>query len=96
MGPLLLQRETITSAAGIGILCCVLPFLLYTKGLAGVENGKAAILATVEPAVACLISFGWLNEAITPGKLGGIGLIFCSVLLLNYQSKERTALGKYL
>lgn len=96
MVPILWQRETLIPAFCLGILCCVLPFLLYTKGLAGVENGKAAILATVEPAVACLISFGWLNEAITPGKLGGIGLILCSVLLLNYQSKEQTELGKNL
>ena len=94
MGPMLWQPETLLPAAGIGILCCVFPFLLYTKGLAGVENGKAAILATVEPAVACLISFGWLNEAVTLGKLSGIMLIFCSVLLLNCQSKAQPQLSK--
>ena len=93
-GPILWQSETLLPAAGIGILCCVFPFLLYTKGLAGVENGKAAILATVEPAVACLISFGWLSEAVTPGKLSGIALIFCSVLLLNYPGKAYTDFSK--
>ena len=32
----------------------MLPYLFYTKGLEGVESGRAAIIANVEPVVAAL------------------------------------------
>ena len=34
------------------MISTVLPYLLYTAGLARIDSGKAAILASVEPVVA--------------------------------------------
>lgn len=86
--PALLSLESLWGALGIGVLCCVFPFILYTQGLAGVETGKAAIMATVEPAVAALISFFLYHESLLGGKGVGILLIFASVLLLNLPPKR--------
>lgn len=66
-----------------GLFCTVTPYLLYTKGLAGVEPGQAAILATVEPVVAALVGIFAFREAVTPGKLVGILLILLSIVLMS-------------
>ncbi|MDD4689611.1 MAG: DMT family transporter [Eubacteriales bacterium] len=72
----------IVGVLGIGILCSLLPYLLYTKGLAGVNNGQASVIATVEPVVATIISiafgdsFGW-NSAL------GMVLVIGSIIIIN-------------
>ena len=87
--PALLSLESLWGALGIGVLCGVFPIILYTQGLAGVENGKAAIMATVEPAVAALLSFFLYRESLLGGKGIGILLIFASVILLNGTPKHK-------
>ena len=82
-GPLLIQPAAAVGALGIGVLCCVFPYLLYTQGLAGVETGQAAIMATVEPAVAALVSFALYGESLLGAKGTGILLIFAAVAVLN-------------
>lgn len=72
---------------GIGVLCCVLPFVLYTRGLQGIETGKAAILATVEPAVAALFSVALYHEPLSADKLAGILLILAAIVLLNVPAR---------
>ena len=43
---LLWDWRTAAGGLGIGVLCCIVPYLLYTEGLRRAEAGKAAILAT--------------------------------------------------
>lgn len=87
--PLLLQPETLIGALGIGVLCCVFPFILYTQGLSGVETSKAAIMATIEPAVAAFLSFLLYQESLLGFKGIGILLIFASVAILNQPSRKK-------
>lgn len=75
-------------ALGIGVVCCVLPYVLYTRGLKNAEAGKAGILATVEPAVAALISVFFFHEALSMDKFCGILLIFAATVLLNLPEKQ--------
>ena len=82
-GALRIRPEAAAGALGIGVLCCVFPYLLYTRGLAGVETGQAAIMATVEPAVAALVSFALYGESLLGAKGAGILLIFAAVAVLN-------------
>ena len=70
-------------ALGLVAVSTVLPYLLYTKGLAGLESGKASILASIEPitaAVAGVIAFG---EPLTGGVVGGLVCILLSVFILR-------------
>ena len=67
---------------GMALICCALPYLLYTTGLCHVESSKAAIYATVEPAVAALIGITIFKEQLTALNFAGMALIFISVLLL--------------
>lgn len=76
-------------AMAVALLCAALPYLLYTCGLARMESGKAAILATVEPLVGAVVGIALYGESHGGMKLLGMGLIFASVLLLNLS--ERTS-----
>lgn len=54
--------DTAVAAAGISILCTVIPYLLYTYGLKYVDAGCASILAMLEPVVGCLTGLLLLGE----------------------------------
>lgn len=68
---------------GIGVISCVFPHFLYMRGLQQLEAGHAAILATIEPVVAAIVSFLFLGEAFTWQKVIGIVLILSAVPILN-------------
>ena len=70
-------------ALGVGVVCCALPYHLYTAGLREAEPGRAAILATLEPFVAAGLGILLFHEAITPWKLLGMAAILGAVVLLN-------------
>ena len=74
---------------GLGILCTVLPYLLYTTGLRGMETGRAAILVTVEPLVGALIGIFVFAESTDPLKLAGMCMIFAAIVLLNLPARTQ-------
>lgn len=73
----------------------VLPYILYTKGLFGVDATAAPIIATIEPVVATLIGTFIFSEPITFLAVLGIALVLLSVLLLNLKSKRSVTLKAY-
>lgn len=73
---------------GIGVLCTIVPYLLYTLGLKNMETGRAAILATSEPLVAAVLGIFAYGESAGPVKIAGMALILASVILLNVGDKK--------
>ena len=73
----------------MGLLCCALPYHLYTDGLRYAEPGKASILATLEPFVAAGLGILLFHEELTPYKLLGMAAILGAVLLLNLPARQR-------
>lgn len=55
-----------------GFLSTVLAFCLYTAGLKNLDNGKASILASVEPVAATLIGVILYKETLSAGEIFGI------------------------
>ena len=85
-----LPTLNITALFSIGGLCLVstiLPYVLYTKGLNGVEAGHASILATIEPFVAATVGVLVFAEPLSLSKLLGMFLIFLSIVALNRKSQ---------
>lgn len=82
-GYVLLSEEVLFYGIGLGLFPTVLAYLFYTKGLEKVDSSKAAIIATVEPVVATILSVYLYQEGF--GLTQGIGtiLILLSVLLIN-------------
>ena len=61
----------------------VLPFVFYTRGLAEVESGKAAILACMEPVSAALIGVIVFGEPMTMSVVTGLVCILAAVYILR-------------
>lgn len=70
-------------ALGLVVLCTVAPFVLYTKGLAQVESGKASILASVEPVAAAVMGILAFGEPLSVGVIVGLACIVGSVCILE-------------
>lgn len=66
----------------------VAPYLLYTLGLAGTENGTASIVASVEPVVATLLGFIFFNETPSLSSAVGIVLVLTAIVILNLKAKK--------
>lgn len=82
-GDRLFQPAILLLSLGLILVCTVLPYLLYTKGLSLVDGGKASILASVEPVVAALAGIAAFGEPMSVMVLLGLGCILLSVYILR-------------
>lgn len=70
-------------ALGLVVFSTVLPYILYTKGLAGVESGRASILASLEPVVASLTGVLVFGEPVGAAVWAGIACVLAGVAVLR-------------
>ncbi len=70
-------------ALGLIVISTVLPYLLYTRGLAGVESGRASILASIEPVVASFVGILVFGELASLTVFLGLGCILACVYVLR-------------
>lgn len=73
----------------VGILGTIIPFLLYVWGIGHVRSERASITATLEPAVAGLIAWIWLDQALAPVQITGAALVIGAVIALQIRRKEQ-------
>ena len=71
-----------------GIVTCFLPYMLYTFGLTGVENGKASIIASIEPVVATLMGILIFGESLTFMSAAGVVLVLSAIVVTNLRSSK--------
>lgn len=67
---------------GVVIVATVLPYIFYTRGLEGVESGKASIITNIEPVVETLVGILVFHEALTIWTVLGVSCVFGCVILL--------------
>ena len=77
----------------IAVLCCILPYILYTAGLNGVEPGRASMMATLEPVVGAVLGMAVYREEVTAAKIAGVLLVIGAICLLNAvgEGRKKTA-----
>ncbi len=68
------------------IVTTLLPYITYTAGLRHVENGKAAVIASIEPVVATILGAFLYHEIPSPVTLLGIVAVLTAVILLSKKS----------
>lgn len=68
---------------GLVVFSTVAPYILYTRGLARVESGKASIMASLEPAAAALVGILAFGEPLSPLSLTGILCVLAGVYILR-------------
>ena len=59
------------------------PYLCYTKGLAGMENGTASVIASIEPVMATVLGILIYKEEMTFVNAAGMILVLGSIIILN-------------
>lgn len=72
-----------------GILCTVVPYLTYTLGLQYVENGKASIIASIEPVTATLLGVFLFQEKITVTGILGVILVLAALMICNEKQPQQ-------
>ena len=88
--PGLLTPRGMVGAAGLVLVATVLPYLFYTKGLEGVESGRAAIIANVEPVMAALNGVVLFRERLSVWVLLGVVCVLGGVMLLAAEDAKNT------
>lgn len=79
----LAQPSLALTAVGLVVCSTVLPYILYTRGLARVEAGKASILASLEPVVASVAVVALFGEPMSPLTAAGIVCVLAGVYILR-------------
>lgn len=85
---LVVSAKIVFMILGISVLCSILPYFLYAKGLESVEASKASILVCVEPAMAIVFGVTLFNEPFTFSMGLGVSAILGAILLLNEKVKN--------
>ena len=71
------------------LLVTLFPYLCYTKGLAGMENGTASVIASIEPVMATALGILIYKEEMTLAGAFGMILVLGSIVMLNSEGKKR-------
>lgn len=72
----------------LGILGTVIPYLTYTLGLTYVENGKASIIASIEPVTATVLGLILYQEKLTFTGILGIVIVLGALVICNLSPKN--------
>ncbi len=86
--PCIVSADGVFYSLFIGVVCCTLPYIFYTKGLEQTENGRASTLAMVEPLVATVISVAFFGDTLTFWKIAGIVIMFSAIGFMNLTEKK--------
>ncbi len=73
--------EILLTGAGLAVLNTIAAYLLYTKGLSGMENSKASIIASIEPVVASLVGLVVYHEQMSTLGIVGMVMVLLSCIL---------------
>ena len=90
--PVFRQPQGIIGGICVVVVATVLPYIFYTKGLEGVESGRASIITNIEPVVETLVGITVFHEALTVWTVLGVGCVIgCVALLAREGRHEREA-----
>lgn len=65
------------------LLVTYFPYVLYTSGLADIEPGKAAVIATIEPVAATVVGLAVFGEVPKLITIVGVVMVLAAILLIN-------------
>ena len=82
LGPVLRQPKGALGCVLVIVLSTALPYYLYTKGLEGVESGRASIITNIEPVVESLMGVVVFHERMTGWMILGVACVLGAVMLL--------------
>lgn len=69
------------------IITTFLPYIFYTGGLSGLEPGKAAIVACIEPVTATFVGWFAYGEKPSATTYLGVAMVIAAIIVINAKSK---------
>ncbi len=63
------------------VLGTIVPFVLIVSALKHVTATRAGIVAMLEPVIATVLGWVWLQQTLTPAQLVGAGVVLCGIAL---------------
>ena len=90
IAPVTASAGNLLFAAATGLITCFMPYLLYTYGLTGLENGKASVMASTEPVVATAVGIAVYSEPLTWLNALGVVLVLSAIVMLNIEKPVRS------
>ncbi len=70
------------------LVSTVVPYILYTLGLTGMENSKASIIASIEPVTATVLGIILFHEKMTIHNVVGILLVLGAIVICNIDFRK--------
>ena len=83
-----LPNASWTAALVLALLCTVVAFQAFLRGLHVIGPVRAAIVSTVEPFWTAVLGALALDQPLTPATMGGGALIASAVLLLQLPARN--------
>ena len=80
--------ENVGDVLFVGVAGTLLPFILFLWGVQQVQAERAAIAATLEPVLAAIVAWFWLEQVLQPIQLVGGALILGGVVALQIRRRE--------
>jgi drug/metabolite transporter, DME family len=84
--PAMRAPQTLPLLIGLGLVPTLAAFLLYVGALRHLRATTASMLASSEPAIAALLGFVVLGEALFPSQTAGILLLSGAAALLSWRA----------
>lgn len=75
----LVDPDNVARVVFVGVAGTLAPFLLYLWGVERIRAERAVIAATLEPVVAGIVAWVWLDQILTPLQLIGGAVIVAAV-----------------
>jgi drug/metabolite transporter, DME family len=85
----LFEPDNVTRVLFVGLAGTLLPFLLYVWGVGRMQAARASIAATLEPVLAAVIAWVWLDQTLSLIQFVGGAFVIVAVVSLQ----NRTSVG---
>jgi drug/metabolite transporter (DMT)-like permease len=83
----LVAADNLPRVLFVGLAGTLLPFLLYVWGVGRMRAARASIAATLEPVLAAVIAWSWLDQTLSVMQIAGGLLVVVAVVILQLRSE---------
>jgi drug/metabolite transporter, DME family len=83
----LLESAVLPRVLFVGVAGTLVPLLLYVWGVGRMRAARASIAATLEPVLAAVIAWAWLDQSLSLAQVAGGLLVVASVVTLQLRSE---------
>jgi drug/metabolite transporter (DMT)-like permease len=87
----LFRAANVPEVAFVGVAGTLTPFLLYVWAVRHLRAERTTIVATLEPVLAALFAWVFLDEALSPMQIGGGALVIAAIAVLQIRRKPAVA-----